>query len=199
MTRESLAKSDRQIARGRSLDYVERIGGLFLREVEETMYIKWEVANLRCGDLEDIVITTQGPWYMYVAKEHGIWFPSGVLVHGLRPTKYVAYYETRTEGNENPGGIAYIAQNLIYWNRITLADAKQVPEIQALFSDHRVRAEIDTWKENETRHIALTKAPTKLRNPIPLGKGNYARILSKRRYSLAHLLNARTVDDLFGG
>jgi hypothetical protein len=50
--------------------------------------------------------------------------------------KIVAYYETIDEGrNKNPTTITYIAKNRIYWNRITLSDAKQIDELQHLFKD----------------------------------------------------------------
>jgi hypothetical protein len=162
------------------------------------MYDKKVIDELLCRDVVDIVVATQKPWFMKVAKEHNVWFPPGSLPYGLRPARYVAYYETAEIENENPKSIAYLAPIKIMWNRITLGDARLVPELKALFSDKEVEAEVSSWyKDEDTFHVALTDQPVKLSRPIPLGKKNVARVLTKRRYQLTDLLNANTVDDLF--
>jgi len=157
------------------------------------------IDKLPIGSVADVVVTVQEPWFMQVARRHNVWFPSGGLEYGLNPSKHVAYYETASKENENPKQIAYIAKNRVMWNRVTLDDAQQLEELRHLFADSAVANEIASWYEaDDTFHIALTEPPAKLRRPIPLGKEmNYARILSKRRYSLIQFVNARTVDDLF--
>ena len=140
---------------------------------------------------------------MDVSKRHCIWFPSGNLEFGQRPTRYVAYYEVDKEGNEFRKQFAYIAKIKAIWNRITLDDARRIKELQSLFTDKSINAEMSTWynnwqKEGQTFHIAITEEPIKLKTPIPLGKKkNIARFLSKRRYSFVDFLNASTIDDLF--
>ena len=102
------------------------------------------------------------------------------------------------DGNEFRKQIAYIAKIKFIWNRITLVDARKINEFQKLFADKSINAEMSTWyKEEQTLHIALTGEPLKLKKPIPLGKKNLARVLSKRRYSFVDILNASTIDDLF--
>jgi hypothetical protein len=191
-------KTNKYISSGRNVDYAHRMAALFLQEVEATMYDKKVIAELPCEEVDDIIVTTHEPWFMKVAKEHNVWFPPGSLPYGLRPARYVAFYETADIENENPKSIGYLAPIRIMWNRITLGDARQVPELEALFSDKEVDAKIRSWyKEEDTFHVALTGQPVKLSRPIPLGKKNVARVLTKRRYQLPDLLNANTVDDLF--
>lgn len=162
------------------------------------MFDKKSVNELRAGDLEDVKVTCQKPWYMRIARQYNVWFPSGATAYGLSPSRYVAYYETAGAENENPSQIAYIAKNLIFWNRISIGDARRIEELVPLFSDQQVADEIVRWGEpQKTFHVALTEPPVKLTRPIPLQNPKYARVLSKRNYSLTEFLNARTVDDLF--
>lgn len=193
-----LKSLNRRAGRGRSLDCSTRLAALFLEEVENNMYERTIVADVPAGELADVVVTTQNPWFMEVAMKYHVWFPSGQTKYGLRPAKYVAYYETQKPGNPNPRQISCLARNLIFWNRITMDDARQCPELDRLFADKNAVAEMSSWYDRgETLHIALTEKPIGLRRPIPLGEHNVARVLSKRRYSLPDLLNASTIDDLF--
>jgi len=160
------------------------------------MFDKKSVNDLRAGDLEDVKVTCQKPWFMRIALKYNVWFPSGATAYGLHPSRYVAYYETAEA--ENPSQIAYIAKNRIFWNRISIGDARQIEELAPLFSDQQVAYEIATWGEpQKTFHVALTEPPVRLTRPIPLQNPKYARVLSKRNCSFTKLLNARTVDDLF--
>lgn len=192
----TLKSINRRARSGRSLDCSTRLAALFLDEVENHMYDRKNVDQLASGDLNDVVVTTQDPWFMEVARKYRVWFPSGQTKYGLEPARYVAYYETHKPGNPNPSQISYVARNRIFWNRITIDDARQCPELEILFKDRRAAAEISSW-QGDTLHIALTDEPIKLRRPIPLGKRNLAKVLSKRQYSLPALLNASTIDDLF--
>jgi hypothetical protein len=198
LSASTLRASDHRILRGKSVGYQQRIAALFVREVEQSMYDKKSVDELRAGDLEDITVTCQRPWFMRVARHYNVWFPCGATSHGLRPSRYVAYYETDKPENENPRQIAYIARNRIFWNRISIGDARQIEELAQLFSDQQVADEIASWGEpKKTFHVALTEPPVRLNRPIPLGDPKYAGVLSKRKYPFAKFLNARTVDDLF--
>jgi hypothetical protein len=107
----------------------------------------------------------------------------------------VAYYEMAEEGNENPRQIAYVARNVTFWNRISIGDARRIEDLTQLFNDQEVARQMPLW--GETFHIALTEPPVRLSRPIPLGDPKYARVLSRRNYSFAKFLNARTIDDLF--
>jgi hypothetical protein len=190
--------SDNRVLYGRSVNYHQRIAALFIQEVEQTMFDKKSVNELRAGDLEDVKVTCQKPWFMRIAREYNVWFPSGATAYGLCPSRYVAYYETADAENENPSQIAYIARNRIFWNRISIGDARQIEELVPLFSDHRAADEIATWGEpQKTFHVALTEPPVRLSRPIPLQNPKYARVLSRRNYSFTKFLNARTVDDFF--
>jgi hypothetical protein len=191
----TLKSIHRRVRSGRPLDCSTRLAALFLDEVETQMYDRKIVDHLPSGDLQDVVVTTQDPWFMEVARKYRVWFPSGQTKYGLGPARYVAYYETQKAGNPNPKQISYVARNRIFWNRITMDDARQCPELESLFRDRQAVATISSWG-SDTLHIALTDEPVKLRRPIPLGR-NLARVLSKRRYSLPVLLNASTIDDLF--
>jgi hypothetical protein len=116
----------------------------------------------------------------------------------LTPSKYVAYYETNKSGNKNPKTVTYLAKNKIFWNRITLSDAKQINELQYLFQNKELLKEISTWyKDEETFHIALTEEPTILNNPLILRQTNRARILSRRKCQLTTFLSAKILDDIF--
>ncbi len=189
--------TDRRVRRGRPVDYGQRLATLFLREVQQTMYDRKVIDLLPAGDLDDVLLTTQNRWFMDVAKRHRVWFPSGKHVHGFRPARYVAYYETGDGENAHPKQIAYLARNKIVWSRIALGDAKRLVELRHLFADAAVRKEISGWYgDDETFHVGLTEPPIKLRRPIPLGSRNVARVLVGRRYSLVDLMNARSIDDL---
>ena len=196
---QAMADTDRRILYGLEVDYRQRITTLFLKEVEQSMYYKRMMDEIPSGDLDDVVVTTQNSWFMKVAKHHKVWFPSGSLKYGLRPSKYVAYYETADGNNKNPQAISYLARNQIWWSRISVSDARQQRELKQLFADDDVAHTISSWYEDTgTFHLVLTEKPVKLRRPIPLGKNRkYAGVLSKRRYSLTDLMNAATIDDLF--
>ncbi len=193
---EKITEQDRRLAQGKDVSYTERIATLFMREVEQDMYDRKTVDDLPAS-IDDVVVTTQDAWFMDIAKRHHVWFPSGATEHGLQPAKYVAFYETRGGGNENPKQISYLARNKIFWNRITLNDARQIAELKPLFEDKQAMKTINTWKQKSTFHFALIDEPVKLARPIPIGRKNYARVLSKRRYSLIDILNATTIDSLF--
>ncbi len=198
LTSSDLTSLDRNVLNGVSVGHAERLATLFLKEVESSMYDRKVVDEIASGELADIVVTTQDPWFMSVAKKWCIWFPSGATSFGLSPARYVAYYETNKEGNENPRAISYIARNVIFWNRVTLGDARRLKELKNLFADREVNNEISRWyKEDQTFHVALTEKPVKLKHRISLGKRNLARVLSRRRYSMIKLMNAGTIDDLF--
>jgi len=194
-----LQKTERAVRAGRKPDHTQRMAALFLEEVESTMYIRKDIDEMARGELDDVVVHTQQPWFMEAARRHRLWFPSGALRYGPRPAQYVAYYETGSAQNENPKSIAYIARNLTSWSRITANDAKEIPAFQALLKDKKLRHEIDSWDLDKggTFHLCLTDAPIKLKRPIPLKTPSYARVLTKRRYDLPAILNAVTVDDLF--
>ncbi len=188
---------DTRILQGKVVSYEHRLSHLFLKEVQDSMYMKRVVDELPAGELDDIVVVTQTPWFMHVAHKYGVWFPSGSLKYGLRPARYVAFYETGDHENKNPSQIAFLARNRVFWNRITVPDARQQPELRKLFADASVSKEIDSWRNpEETFHVALADRPESLAHPITLGKKKYARILSKRRYAFPVFINARTVDDL---
>jgi len=192
---ESHIMLDKAIRKGKQIRYAERIASQFIKELENTMYDKKIVDQLTCK-IDDVSIATQKPWYLKVALKHRVWFPSSSLPYGRQPSKYVAYYETDREGNRNPKTIAYIAKNLIYWNRITYSDARQQQELKHLFSDKDIDKVIAKWRSDEdTFHIVLTDKPVKLAHPIPLVR-NLARTLAKRKCSFADLLSAKSIDDL---
>ncbi len=67
--REPLIRtSERRIRQGKSVDHVQRMAALFLEEVEQSMYDKKSVDELRACELEDIKVTSQSAWFMRVAK-----------------------------------------------------------------------------------------------------------------------------------
>ena len=162
------------------------------------MYIKKIVDEVPAGELTEVVVTTQKPWYMGLLKAHNIWFPSGQTKHGLRPSRYVAFYEVGSD-QENPKTIAYIAKNLIIWNRVTLAEAERIEEFAALLADPDYGPEVRSWYESGgTFHFTVTAPPVKLTRPLPLGnRRDIVRVLSKRKCSFASFVNAETIDDLF--
>jgi hypothetical protein len=168
---------------------------MFLNEVQKMTYDLCVIDEQRVGDIEDVVIQVQNPWFMKVALEQNIWFPPGHTRHGLRPTKYVAYYQT--VGNSLlPKNITHIARVKKVWNRISAADAKQISELESLFSVPEIAAEVAKFGNDEgLTHIALTETSVPLAHPIPLGKSG-AKFLTKKRVNLARLLAARTTDDL---
>jgi hypothetical protein len=191
----------RSVEKGRSVDYAKRIVSLFLEEVEQSMYQKIVVDSVPAGELADVRVTTQKPWFMDVALRHRVWFPDGTLEYGLKPTRWVAYYET-ADCIGNPSHISHLARNRVFWNRITLDDAATIPELRQLFAQRSVREAIRSWFREDARkpfHLVLTDEPMKLREPIPLNGSRRARALTKKIFPAERFFNARTVDGLFDG
>ena len=195
---EVVRLNEKRIILGKRTDYSQRTVALFIDELEDTMYDKKIIDDIKIGAIPDITITTQDYWYMKTALKYNVWFPSGAAEYGLAPSKYVAYYETIDEGrNKNPTTITYIARNRIYWNRITLSDAKQIYELQNLFRDKSIAEEISTWcKDGDTFHVVLTEKPIRLSKPLHLRLTNKARILSKRKCAFSEFMSAKSIDDI---
>lgn len=187
------------VLNGQRVDYNKRLVSLFLDEVEETMFQKVVVDSVRAGELADIRVTTQKAWFMDVALRHRVWFPDGTLEHGLKPTRWVAYYET-ADCNGHPSHISHVARNRIFWNRITFDDAAALPELEELFRERPLRDEIQSWFQRDRRkpfHVVLTDSPVRLQQPIPLNRSRRARALTKKIFPAEVFFNARTVDELF--
>jgi hypothetical protein len=195
LTPEQIKRDQRQVARGRDVGYGRRIGALFLEEVETTMYDKKEIDLLPHGEIEDVVLSVQNGWFMDVVLRHRVWFPNNL---GGRAARYVAHYETADRANSNPSQIAYIARNRTMWNRITIQEARTVPELQHMFSDPRVIEEVATWPPENKHCIVLTDEPVRLQEPLLLGQKRFlAKIMPGRFVTLPVLCNAHTIDDLY--
>jgi len=191
---EQIRKDQGRIASGRTVEYGRRLSALFLEEVETAMYDRKEIDWLPHGDIEDVVLSVQKPWFMDVALRHRVWFPNNL---GGRASHYVAHYETADQGNRNPSQIAYVARNRIMWNRITIQEAMTIPELQHAFTDPVVGDEVRTWPPESKHCIVLTDEPVRLREPLRLGSKRFlAKIMPGRFVSLPVLRNAQSVDDL---
>lgn len=198
LTQEAERSLERAIQRGRFVSHDQRISSMFLQETEATMFEKIVVDELVVGALQDVRLTTQWPWFMDVALRHRVWFPDGKLQHGFAPTRWVAYYQT-AENRDNESQITHIARNLIFWNAITFDDALDIPELNPLFRDKAVRAEIQSWPKNQqgTLHMVLTDVPVRLAHPIRLDGSRRAKFVTKKIVSIEDLLAAANVDALF--
>lgn len=184
-----------RILNGVGVSSVERLSYLFLNEVEKMAYDLSIVDDLAVGDVEDVVVQVQHRWFMNVALNHNTWFPPSTSIHGLRPAKYVAYYQTAD--NEQPRHLSHIARIRKVWKRVSFEDARVLPEFESLFSNAELSSEVATFKNKEGLfHIALTDPPVALANPIPLGSPSTAQFLTKKRFPLTKLLAAKTTDDL---
>ena len=199
LNNEKERRIEQAVRNGRQVDYNARLASLFLQEIEQTVYQKIIVDYLCVSEVEEVRLATQNPWFMDVALRHRVWFPDGSLAHGLRPSRWVAFYET-AESLTNPSAISFIARNRIFWNRITLGDALAEPELSHLFADRKTRDEVQSWYKDprKTFHMVLTDPPVKLRSPIPLAKSKRgARFLAKKIVQIDKLINASSVDMLF--
>lgn len=189
----------RKVLRGSKVDYGQRLAMLFLDEVERAMFERLVVDDLPAGQLQDIRVTVQDPWYINVAKKHNAWFPDGSLTHGLKPSRWAAFYET-AESKTRAKQISYLARNLTFWNRVTLDDVRTTPELSRLWKDLEVRRRMKKWCNNDrnaTFHVVLTDKPTQLAHPIRLDGSKRARFLNKKLFPIEKFINAATVDDLF--
>jgi len=195
LTPEQIKKDQRRALTGKPVDYARRVGALFLEEVETTMYDKKEIDAIPLGEVEDITVAVQNKWFMDVALRHNIWFPNS---RRGRVSKYVAHYETAAQGNKNPKTIAYIARNRTMWNRISIEEAKTVPELQSFFADPFVAEEIETWPFHQDAHcIVLTDTPVRLREPLQYKDATLPNRMAGWYAKLSDLCNAQTIDDLF--
>ena len=182
LTPEQIKRDQRRVVAGRDVGYGRRIGALFLDEVETTMYDKKEIDLLPHGEIEDVVLSVQNGWFMDVALRHRVWFPNNL---GGRAARYVAHYETADRANSNPSQIAYIARNRTMWNRITIQEARTVPELQHMFSDPRVIEEVATWPPESKHCIVVTDEPVRLQEPLLLGQKRFlAKIMPGRFVTL---------------
>ena len=195
LTPDQIKKDRRRVVNGKGVEYAQRMGALFLEEVETTMYDKKEIDSLPHGEVEDVVLSVQNGWFMDVALRHRVWFPNNL---GGRPSRYVAHYETADPANPNPSQIAYVARNRTMWNRITIQEARTIQELQHAFSDPRVIDEVANWPPEGKHCIVLTDPPTCLPQPLQLGEKKFlARIMPGRFISLPVFCSARSIDDLF--
>ena len=195
-------KINSKVVKGkRVMDYEERLSSLFLDYIGESMYSKKTVNELNSEELFDVTVTTQDPWFMYVALKHNVWFPSG-SASNIAYSKYAAYYETNKEDDEiglgkntNPKMIKYIAKNITYWTQITVNEAKKEDELKSLFEDEKVSKVLNGWS-GDPRTFAKTDNPIKLKLPIIKGKKSNMNIWKLRHCSLVKFRNAETTDDL---
>jgi hypothetical protein len=191
---------ERRIRKGLSVSSAERLSHMFLNEVQRMTYDLCVIDEQKVGDVEDVVIQNQDPWFMKVALQHNVWFPPSQSRFGLRPTKYVAYYQTvgdASSRNVLPKHITHIARVRKVWNRISAADAKQLNEFDSLFSDPELASRVAGFRNKEDLiHMALTDTPILLARPIPLGNPRTAQFLTKKRVDLPRLLAAKSTDDL---
>lgn len=197
---ETANRSERRVQKGLAVSSVERLANMFLSEVQRMTYDLCVIDEQKIGDVEDVVIQNQDPWFMKVALEHNVWFPSGQARFGLRPTKYVAYYQivgVASTKDYLPKHITHVARVKKVWNRISVEDARRVREFRPLFAVPKLAAEVDKFGNKEGLfHIAITEKPVPLAHPIPMGPRG-AKFLAKKRVDMARLLAAKTTDDLF--
>jgi hypothetical protein len=193
LTPDTLRNTKTRTLKGKPVKYDKRLASLFLEEVETTMYDKKNIDTLRHGEIEDIVLAVQKPWFMNVALTHRAWFPNNL---GGRVARYVAHYETSDPESINPGKITYIARNRVMWNGITIREARGIDELKHTFKDAKFVREVEGWKPEAKHCIVLTDDPIRLREPIPMANRKFmARIMAGWYISFAQLRNAKTLDD----
>jgi hypothetical protein len=196
LTLNRSAVCERRVRRGLPVASVERFAYLFLSEVEKMAYDLEVIDDLTVGEVEDVVVQVQHRWFMEVALNHNIWFPPSQSIHGLKPAKYVAYYQTAD--NELPKHVTHIAKVRKVWKRVSFDDARVLPDFEAFFADSELAATVARFKNKEGLfHIALTGKPVTLARPLPLGNPRKAQFLTKKRFPVSRLLSAETTDDLF--
>jgi len=191
-------KCEQRIRKGLKTSSVERLSYLFLDEVEKMAFELSVVDDLIVGEVTDVVIQVQDEWFMDVALEHDIWFPPSQSVHGLKPAKYVAYYQTKDNVKRLPKHITHIARIVKVWKRVSFEDVRTLPEFEAFLANEKLASEVATFKNKEGLfHIALTEKAIALTHPIPLGNPSTAQFLAKKRFPFTRMLSAKTTDDLF--
>lgn|GEM_PF-2313202 len=201
LTDKGRKASDLKILKGKTESAETRLAYLFLEEAQKMAYQLCDIDDQKIEHVEDVVIQLQDEWFMKTALDWNIWFPPAQSRNGLRPTKYVAYYQTQNGGNPNPKHITHVARVRKVWNRLSVEDAKHLEAFSDFFADKKASERVlrfGTEKEG-LFHMALTDTPVKLKKPIPLGKPSTAQFLAKKRFSLPRMLNAETTDDLLAG
>jgi len=132
------------------------------------------------SDEDYVVITTQESLFFSIAQQYHVWFPSSSTTHGLKPTKYVAYYLTKdADGN---GSIIHIARNRKAWYETTGYEAESQSELKELFSDPKFKGAITSWGMAEKRHFVLTDAPQMLEGMLRVDPKR-AKFVTKKRFS----------------
>ena len=196
LSRAGSMRMEKRVRAGRPVSSVQRLGYLFLQEVEKMAYDVSGIDELPVGEVEDVVVQVQDRWFMEVALGYNVWFPPSSSLRGLRPTKYVAYYQTK--GNQLPSHLSHVARVHTIWRRVSFADALGLAEFRHFFAESALAKTVSEFKNKEGLfHIALTEKPVALAYPVPLGNPRGAQFLTKKRFALTRLLAARTTDDLF--
>ena len=188
-------KLDLRVCAGRPVGYAVRLCMLFLEEIERDMYDKKLIDEIPTSELPDVVLSNQSAWFMRAALKFRVWFPKGSVANPS-PAKYVAYYEICDNENKHPKEIRFIARNRVWWNQLTLEDAMREEELNHIIRDRQLTEEMSTWN---TFNIVLTDAPIELARPLKLGKKAWAaRLMPLNKIALPELINATTIDDLYG-
>ncbi|MGE6487398.1 hypothetical protein [Paenisporosarcina sp. NPDC076898] len=150
------------------------------------------VGEMLQKEVREAVVVTQNPWYMTILDEYKIYFfstnkivspMSSLLFYGdsdCSPAKSISRY----------GKVSHI------YRHVTKNDLIDIPEVQGIISDTRFKDQVMEWEKHQ---IVVLSEVVKLEKPLPLTKDyiNHPRIIVNRETTMAKLLSAKKMDDLF--
>lgn len=145
----------------------------------------------RC-DLREAVVVTQKPWFMKILDKYHIYFFSPNKI--VTPMMYLLFYGdsdcTPAKSISRFGKVSHI------YRYAAREDIGSIPELKGLLNDPEFADEILDWGKYE---IVVISEVTNLENPLPLTKEyiNHPRIIVNRETTIAKLLGAKKIDDLF--
>lgn len=150
------------------------------------------INELNVNEIREAVTVTQKKWFMDLLIKHNICFFSTSKI--VTPMMNILFYGDSECTPAN--SISHIGEVSHIYRYVDSNDIQNIPELKAALLDPQYNSDILSWNEYQ---IAVLSDVRELTHPIPLTKDyvNHPRIIVNRTTSMAKVLSAKKIDDLF--